>query len=323
MIINGHTLTQFQRCKRPIAISQTHNITKWRPQSLLSACLRMAIFNLSNDGNLEKATTRAVGHFLNVAKNPGLDVVGVDTYMLAMDYCAVIRNVLEYLSRLTLLSLRAVPDVSLSATDKWRFLSHMDESGVLHKWKFVDHLSKDITADLHSWEVFGDVAAAEAPMMLHVLAVGKRDGSHQNSPWCRVYAHPNLANIYKFQKKSKEKLDGEWKPKYYTDNSQNTPAKWVDLMLADNVPETLIQHVSIKEVSAEHQKLFDRDVAYEVNVIHSVVKADPRTIPLSRYVCDKPYPCPHQFYCYNTNLTLDNAGIYTRKSGGDNAGTGS
>lgn len=313
MVINGYTLSQFQRCKRPHTISQTHRLNKWRPQSLLSACLRQGIYLLSNGNGIDKASATAVNNFLSEAKSPGLDVGGIDTYTLAMDYCAIMRNVLEYLTRITLVCLRELPDASLSADVKWQFLSHMDDSGVLHRWKFVDYIEDDPLAELHSWEVFGDIAAAEAPMMLHLISIGQRKGCHQSSPWCKIYSHPKLANIYRFKRKGGE-LQGEWKPVWFSDNNKNNPKQWVDLMLRDGATDSLVRHINVNEVTAEHIAGFERDVLAEAKSMQEYSNAKVRDIPLSRYACDHPYVCPHQFFCYNTKLTLDNAGIYIRKS---------
>lgn len=314
LYLNGYTIGQFQRCKRPHAIARTHRLSKWRPQSLLGACLRMAIFSLSNGFEIEKVTSDAVNYFLSNARNPGLDVTGIDTYTLASDYCSIIRNVLEYLSRLTLLPLHEVSPISLSSTIYWQFLSHMDETGSLHRWKFVDYIEEDFTPELHSWEVFGDIAAADVPMTLHLVAIGQRRAQHQHSAWCKVYAHPNLANVYQFQRRDGGKLQGEWKAVWFSGNSQNNSKDWVDMMLRDNAVEGLIKHISIKEVSKEHQDLFEKDALIEGELMEQIHKAkmDPRDLSMSRYACDHPYTCPHQLYCY-TNAKLENAGIYESK----------
>lgn len=314
---NGYTLSLFQGCKRPEAISKTHRLAQWRPQSLLGACLRAGIFDLSNGGDLDKVQRTAVQDFLNSAKNPGLDIRGIDTYTYAQDYCAIIRNVLEYLSRQTLLSLQDMPPMKLTSDVSWQFLSHKDESGTLHRWQFVDYLDEDLTPELHSWEVFGDIAAADMPMELHIVAIGKRQGSHQASPWCRIYSHPKLAKVYKFQKVKGDRLQGEWKPVYFAANSDNNPKDWVDTMFRDNVFPGIIRHVHIKEVSKEHRELFRRDVFTETEILRmmKVMRKldDPKQLPMGRYRCDNPFPCPHQNYCY-TNATLDGAGIYERKT---------
>lgn len=312
-MLNGYTIGQFQRCKRPLAISRTHSLAQWRPQTLLGMCLRHAIYELSNGKSLEHAAVAAVNHFLHNAKDPGLDVAGIDTYALSMDYCAIIRNVLEYLSRLSLLTLKDIPPLKLPNGLLWHFLSHQDETGTLHRWKFVDHLDEDPVAELHGWEVFGDIAAADVPMQLHLIAIGQRKGSHQHSPWCRVYSHPKLANLYRFQK-VKGELGGEWKPVWFSGNSKNNPKDWVDMMLRDKVFEGIIRHINVKEVSTKHRARFFRDVEVESEQMDDIIsnKVDPSDLPMSRYACDHPYTCPHQLFCYGSS-SLDDAGIYVRR----------
>lgn len=305
----------FQRCKRTLAIGRTHKLRKWRPQSLLSACMRQAIFQLSNGTDVEKASQTAVNEFMGAAENPGLDLVGVDTYCLTQDYCAIIRNITEYLSRLTLLTLKEIAPLPLSPDVSWQFLSLRDETGELHRWEFVDYIPEDILGYLHGWEVFGDIAASECPMTLHLVSIGRRDGNHQHTPWCRIYSHPSLANIFKFQKSKGTKLEGDWKPVWCAANQKNSPKTWVNLMIADNVVSPLVRHVSVKEVSKDSKKLFKRDALIEAASMAQIIKdkVDPKDLPLSRYACDHPYICPHQMYCY-TPATLDSAGIYVKRS---------
>lgn len=315
LTITGYTLSQFQRCKRPYAISQTHKFIKWRPQTLLEACLRHGIFQLSNGESLDKVTSRSVNNFLSEAKNPGLDAEGKDTYSLAMDYCAIIRNVFEFLSRLTLLSLREVPPVQLSANVQWQPLSFMDETGTLHKWKIVDYISEDVLGELHGWDVFGDIAACDTPMSLHFLAIGKRIGNHQHSPWCKIYTHPKIPKVYRFQKRDTSKLEGEWGAMWFSTNPDNSSNEWVNLMARDNVFGGIIKHVNVKEVGGDTREAFKHDVLIEAEAMEQVgAESNIRAIPMSRYACDRPYICPHQLYCYSpSNITLDSVGIYRKK----------
>jgi hypothetical protein len=250
--------------------------------------------------------------FLSSAKDPGLDIYGINVYTLAMDYTAIIRNILEHLSRVPLLKLYEIKPVQLSGGVSWRFLSHQDESGVLHRWDFVDFIPEDPTADLHSWEVFGDIAAANVPMMLHYVSIGRRSGAHQNSPWCRTFSHPTVANTFRFNKNSGDSLKESWKPVYFSGNPKNTASKWVDLMEADNAIAPLIKHIHVKEISDENRGNFLTDVLQEASSMKEITSSvSPRLIPMGRYACDHPYACPHQAFCYSSE-TLDNVGVYKR-----------
>ena len=277
-------------------------------------CLRYAVFNLSNGKALADVTQQATNYFLSNARNPGLDVGGINTYELAMDYCAIIKNLLEYLSRLSLLTLQEIKSLPLSKEVTWQFLSHIDDSGVLHRWKFVDAMPEDVLPELHSWEVFGDIAAAEVPMVLHLVSIGRRNGSHQNSPWCKIYSHPRLGRIYRFKKKSSGEPDGDWKPLYFSGNFDNKSADWVDMMLKENMMDGLVKHVQVRDVSPKHVAEFKRDVLVEAAAMQSMGSINPKSIPMSRYACDHPYACPHQLYCYSPDVTLDTVGIYKART---------
>lgn len=313
-IFTGHSISQFQRCKRISAIEQTHRVTQWHASILLSTCLRWAIFKMSEGDDPNKVSKDAVLYFLAAAKKPGLDVMGIDTYTYAMDHVATLRNVLEHLSRVTLLELHHIPDHKISEDVSWRFMSSKDQSGVLHRWHVVDYIPKDITEELHGWEVYGDMAAADAPMVLHLIAVGRREGSHLVSPWTRTYAHPVVANTFKFNKVSGAGLRGKgWKPIYFSANSASTPKAWVDWMERDNAIEPLILHANLKELSSRHIMAFEHQVCLEsIELDKALSVGDPRALPMSRYACDKPYVCPHQGYCYTDDITLDDVGVYTK-----------
>ena len=313
--VNAHQIGLWQRCKRPYLISRTHKYDLWRPQSLLAACMRLAILNLSNGKSLEDVQVTATNNFLSYSRTPGLDVHGIDTYTLAMDYCSIMRNVLEYLSRLTLLNLVEIPPIQISPSVTWQFLACRDESGILHRWDFIPYLpDKDgIITELHQWDVFGDVAAYDSPMQLHLVAIGQRNGCHQASPWCRIYSHPRVANIFRFQKRSGTQLEGEWKPLWFAGSKLNNSKTWVDLMERDNVIETLVKHVNITQVTEQDKKNFLRDILYETSTMQATSGLEPRDVPMSRYACDHPFICPHQQFCYSS-LGLDEVGVYIKKS---------
>lgn len=273
------------------------------------------MFQLSDGVDPVKVASDASLYFMSAAKNPGLDVSGVDTYTYASDLIACLKNIIEYLSRTTLLHLSHIQPRQLSygSDITWNFMSTIDDSGVLHRWKTVDSIPSDPIEQLHGWEVFGDMAALEAPMTLHLIAIGRRDGSHQRSPWCKTYAHPTVANTYKFQKVSGDELSGkQWRPVYFAANNKNTPSDWVDWMQRDKAIDPLIQHINVSEVSKYHVSRFYRDVAYEYRSMKEFEKTDIRLIPMSNYACDKPYICPHQSFCYNESVTLDQIGVYSK-----------
>lgn len=280
--------------------------------------MRPAVFALSNGLSVSDVSTSAVNRFLSCVKQPGLDVAqGTNTYTLAMDFAATIRNVLEYLSRSTLLTLTQHPAVDLGEGLTWGFLSQRDESGVLHRWKFLDYITDDaVMKELHSWPVIGDIVAARAPMVVHFVSIGQTRNSRRVSPWARAYKSPTILGMLRFQKKSGEALTENWKPVWFGDNPKNSAASWVDQMLEDNAAEPLIRHVPVREPDPVHAVNHLRDVRYEYRqMLNAGVDSntlDPMTLPMCRTQCDTPYVCPHQQVCYSTKLTLENSGLYDK-----------
>lgn len=324
MTLNGQLLSSWQRGRRRFAIEQTHRVRKWRPTSLLSSCLRAAIIQLSSGADPNTVSDFAVNRFMSYANTPGLLVLeGTDTYTLAMDLCATIRTIIEYLSRLTLLTITLKPPIRISNTDNlsWSFQSHVDESSVLHRWSFVDHINPDlIYKELHSWPVIGDITASSSPMQLHLINIGRTEGSRRASPWCRAYKSPTIHGLFRFRKRSGNGLVGDWKPIYFADNPKSSAQDWVDVMVDDaNLPEDLIQHIHVKEPSETHASNFFRDLRYEhQQIVESIsLLHDPFSLPMCRNNCDAPYPCPYQDVCYHVEPNiklLDTLGPYERIS---------
>ncbi len=321
MLLNGHLLSEFKTCSRRFFLQQQYRYLPYYPNTLFAACMRKAIFALSSGKDKHATTTSAINNFISNVKFPGLDLPSsVHPYTLAMDYSATIRNIIEYLSRLPLLTIRLIPNIPVPGLEgvSWQFLSVEDESGLLHRWKFVDSINDNtILKELHSWEVFGDLVLGHAPMTLHLINIGRREGSHRISPWCRAYKSPAI-NTYKFQKKLGGNLGEGWKPIYFADNIDNDPEIWVDLMESDNcLDSTLIRHVGVREPQEIHATNFLVDLSTIVKEIALYCptidegesgggsKVDPFTLPLTRSACDTPYICPHQPVCYSIDPTAE------------------
>ena len=322
MQLDGHLLHRWQSGRRRYAIERHYRLRRFHPKVLFSLCMSRAIYALSNSAPLDSTTITAVNRFIANARTPGLDVPrGTNTYTLAMDYCAVIRTVLDYLHRTTLLSLheKSATVIDPASNLSWRFLAYEDDSGQLHRWSFVDYIDIDeITRQGHSWEVVGDAVVAKAPMTLHLVSIGQVRNNRRNSPWCRAFKSPAIAGMFKFQRRDGTPVTDNWKPIYFADNTASNASAWVDAMLADNAVEPLIRHIPLTEPSPAHAQNFLRDVMYEhAQILASGVESDhfnPMSLPMCRAACDTPYTCPHQNVCYDLETTLETCGLYDKIS---------
>lgn len=315
MLLNHQLLTTFQRCKRRYALERDWKVDRWRPRQLFEKLWREAIFVMSNGAKAEEAAQNACTLFLEQAARPGLDIL-TDPYTIARDYCSIFCTSLEAVSRAGLLSYE--PPLPVTIGDHaWQTSAFRDESGLLHAWFAVERWDRGTMAQkLHSWEVFGDCAANQVGMTLHVIEIGRMAGGHQHTPWARIYAHPAIHGHHRFQQVDGTKLEGSWKPKWYQDSDKNNASDWVDMMEADNVVG--VRTVEVKELSKEHVEQFCREVkalAYQMT-IHDVGTGEHgwQDMPMSRPSCDIP-PCPWQDLCYCpsgvTNIKL--IGLYSRR----------
>lgn len=315
VILDASSLTTWQRGRRRWALERRYYPVKWHPKSLLDACLRHAIFHTSSEKKSStEAAQDAVNRYLALAADPGLDIVSGDPYTIAMDYCAMIRTIMEYIGRLTLLVLGEPKPVPILPDLTWKPIAFQDESHTLHRWITVDAWDEDaIAREIHSWFVFGDVAACQAPMMIHPIIIGQIRNGRRASPWARAYKHPAIANVHRFQKTDGSHLDGDWKPIYFADNRDNDPKTWVDLMLGDKL--MLVKHVPINMPAQEHIDSFHAEVIEEAQAMRGYLDRNPLEIPMCRVSCDGPRPCAFQEVCYRTGpVTIETfAGFKERK----------
>lgn len=294
MILSAASLTTGQRCPRRFIFESdgSRGIPRWHPRDLFGASLRQAVYELSNGQPADKVGMRAGIRYREAAREPGID--SAQPWVVAGDYTAALSTVTEAVSRLTLLTLKPGPLVTLSSSE-WQVTAFQDESGELHRWSVVERLDEtSIWRELHSWYVYGDMAALDAPMTVHFVELGSFRDGRLRSPWCRAFAHPAIANHYRFQTKSGSSLQGKWSSLWFSE-AKNDPKVWVDLMEKDNL--NLIHHKQIKPLSVEAVEKFTREVAFEANRLGSLPSVN--DLPIYRPACDSPVACPWQEKCYS------------------------
>jgi hypothetical protein len=296
VILNAARLTSFQRCPRILKHAEANAPRRWRPRELAEIHLRKGVLALSQGAAVAKVTADLQASFLEVCANPGLDVE-CQPFTLARDWTAILGNVLEAVSRGTLPKLKAGPNIILSTSVSWECKSFQDEAGLLHRWVMVDKLDDDsLTRELHSWHVDGDRCAAQVPMTLHVVEVGRLSGNHQSSPWCRIYKHPQVIGRMAFQQQNGSPLEGNWKVGWFQDGDKNKASTWVDLMERDKVK--LIHEIKVKGPTVEQVAEFTRQVAIEAQRMVESDATHWKDLPMFRPACDLP-PCPYRPRCFS------------------------
>jgi len=304
-------MTVFQRCKRSHALEREFRPIRWRPKALLESCLRPAVFDLSNGADVIITSQKACTKLLEEAAHSGLDTLQ-DSYTLARDYCSIIQTVTEALSRMTLLALKPGRVIPLGETEHcWRISAFEDQTGLLHRWILVDKWDTDTQyKELHSWHCFGDCAAAQVGMQLHVIEIGRQSNGHQHTDWARCYKHPAIHNKFRFRKVDGSKLEKSWIPVWYQNSDATDPKVWVDLMEEDRL--TLIHHLDIREPLKDYVEQFHKDVDYEAERMKEL--GPWASVPMSRGACDIPYICPWQNVCYAPPgpVAVDSIGGYNR-----------
>lgn len=293
MILSAPLLTTLQRCERRFRFESTHKVQRIRPKELFDRLLREAVFAISSGAKTHEVAESACTVFLETAARPGLDILS-NPYTLSQDYCAMLRTVIEHISREALLKLGRAGVVTVGE-HAWAIQSFRDESGLLHRWTSVEKWDADAQyRELHSWHVYGDCAASGQGMWLHVVEIGRHSKGHQLSPWCRCFKHPAIARHFRFRHLDGTPLEGAWKPVFYQDSDHQDAKVWVDLMQRDCV--TALHHLQIRDPHPEHVQQFRNDLPKIVSQLQSVDQ-DWTAVPMRRTSCDIP-PCPFQPVCY-------------------------
>ena len=294
--LTASELTTFQRCPRRWRIEQAEPKGRWWPKALFDHLMRQAVFAISNGADAAETGVEYSTRFMELAANPGLDVP-CDPYPLARDFCCALKTLCAALGGTVLLALEPVPVVSLTPTLRWRVAAPRDQSGVLHHWCSVDKLDDDaVSRILHSWAVFGDVAAADVPMMLHVVEIGTRRHGRQHGPWCKAYRHPAIPGRWAFQHRDGSAMGSGWESLFLADCDRQDPEEWVALMKRDEV--TALHHLNVTQIPNTERQASIEEVGQESGRMVETF-ADWRRVPRSRPSCDTPAPCPWQWLCFN------------------------
>src|SRR5271156_1783317 len=208
-------------------------------------------------------------------------------------------TVLRVLTKSPLMSLHEVKDLQITDSIAWRTSAHADDSGTLHRWITVDDWGEgDISRELHSWWVMGDIAVNRVPMTIHVIEIGQVRAGRRASPWARAFRHPTMPGMHvRFKKTSGEEFGGLWQTIYLGDASnQLDPDTWAGIMWKEGAAQERIHHLNVNCPSdAICVDTLDQIIA-EIGAIETL-KGTWSTLPMSRNHCDTYVPCPFQSAC--------------------------
>lgn len=308
-------LTVLQNCARKAVLEREWRVRKWRPRALFNDCLERLVINIGVGKDAEKCGLEAYTQFMQRANNPGLDLAyGIAPYDLACDFAWALRVVAELLKRIVMLPMRQmIPPVQLvPATDYyWLPESMADESGALHWWHAVERFDQnELTRQGHAWR-WGDMAACEVPLTLHLIEIGYLRNGHLHGDLTRIFQHPSVSK-YKFRHQNGKALEG-WKALWLQDTYEKIPLKrWCDLMTEDLVAP--VHHIMLKQPEPWQREEFVFEVAAETNRLESLPK-DWRKVPKSRAACDLFGGCPYQPLCFGPqDASPEKMGAYVQRS---------
>lgn len=319
--LDAPSLTHWQDCRRRYLLGAEWQAVRWRPKTLLDACLRRGVYELSNGADVEAVVVNAQTYLMEAAADPGLDVQGYPPYPLAKDLTSALETILRSVARLVLLTLHDVAPVRLNSQMEWRPLAWADDSGELHRYITVDRLTEDrIAAACHGWSVIGDIAATGCPMTLHIVEIGQQRRGRYTSAWTRAFRHPAMPSLgLRFNKKDGTALT-RWQSVYLADMPAQDPKEWVDRMWAEGAAQKAMHHFGVEVPGAQVIQRTLSDIMYEgvrMREAQEDAGAVPwSSLPMSRKACDAiGNPCVFQSVCYAPDIVpVDSLGLYTRRS---------
>lgn len=317
--LDGHTITEFQSCKRKALLAHDWRYLKWRPSSLFLACFREAIIAISQGTPAASATSIARSTFLQSAANPGLELSPSshfrDVYRLAKDWCAMLDTTLEAASRTGLVPLTYLDPVRLTSGVEWKPLAFAGADGSLHRWMTCDRWDGDeLARALHSWYVIGDLAVTRTPLTLHVIEIGQLRQGRRASSWARGWKHPKIINArlrFKRRADPPNRTDRaefhDYRAWYLSDHPDITAVEWVDRMAEDGAIADVMREVKVSVPSPEVCDDTVRQVLQESATLRDAI-TDRGALgwaahPMSRAACDWPVPCPWQNICFASKPT--------------------
>lgn len=85
-------------------------------------------------------------------------------------------------------------------------------------------------------------------------------------------------------------------------------------MLEDGVIDTIYRTYLISPPDPVYTFNFHQDLNYEFKQIKALESTSFADLPITRPVCDSPYPCQHQFVCYSKEplKEVEGCGLYER-----------
>jgi hypothetical protein len=316
-MIDARSLTTLQSCPRRFLLESDYEVLRWRPKSLLDACLRKGILAISNGGEAAPIAESLKAEFLQVAANPGIEVAyGANPYVIAKDCCAMLDTILRAAAGWGLPRLGDASPVRLNSSTEWSPLAFAGADGSLHRIITVDRWADDnLSREAHSWYVTGDIAATRREMILHVVEIGQVRNGRRASAWARAWQHPTMPRLkLRFVHRDGTTFKG-WKAVYLADRRDLDPDEWVARMDTEGATNALVRHLRIGVPDDAvcddtlRQMLLE---ASRANVLLSERSSTPwRALPMSRGACDIiGHPCPWQSACYQSVTDVASLGLY-------------
>jgi len=315
--MDAHQIGEWQSCQRLWRLSRDWHRLRWHPKRLFDALLRRGILAISNAIPVDTTIMEARAQYMQSAANPGLDV-STDPYRLARDWCALLDVLLRSVARQGVpKALKEHPPVRLNSLTAWEPLSYLAD-GVLHRWITLDSWGEDdLSRELHSWRVIGDVAVTKLPLVLHVIEIGQTRNGRRATAWVRAWKHPAMPSLQmRFRKKDGKEFKG-YLPYHLADHRELDVDAWVEQLWREGAAEELLHELRVNVPTELQCAEVVRDILTE-SVMMRVLNVEStswRDLPMSRNACDTFYPCPFQEVCYSGGslVEIQSMGLYRKR----------
>jgi hypothetical protein len=237
VILSAEKLAAYELCPRRFLWTSTYS-TRISPIRALYMALDAGLRTAKDP---ERA---AENELLTLAASPGLDIVGMDIYAIAMHHAKLAGVLAAALRSAWTAPWSPVEPIPLG-DHQWHSGAYSTADGHLRRIVLVDRWSDDRKQqECSGWRTIGEVCALDKSLLITAIDIGTTREKRRLSAWTRCWRHPRN-RTFRFQRKtSTEDFGSTWASVWREDSGIST-ADWLTQMRSDGCMTDLVHTVEV------------------------------------------------------------------------------
>ena len=258
-----------------------------------------ALYHSLRAGLIAGRGDKARETLLEIAADPGLDIIAPNVYDIAIHHAALMEVVAAYLTA-------EGPWKPSGVVDGFELESFLLPDGRLRRVVLCSTWSTlREQEERTSWRTMADVSISNRPMLINFITIGQSIKGFRATPWTRGYIHPEN-HILRVKRIASEKtgpnprFTDNWK-KVYREQTDHHPDSWLKIMQDDEAFDGLVQHCTV-DVPANRS-----DILADLTRLEREIETG--SLTMRRAGCFKLSPCPMASLCHRPgNMTPESSG---------------